>query len=412
MNRNFLKANRAFTAVELVVAIVLFGAATGTVLVMGRALATHRTAAASASQQNAYATFQSQVALQGINPSLVGNPLQSVIAQPGTAGTVVPLGANTALTITRDKLAGFEVGAVTSPAGAQRNLAGSARVNAIDYNAAAAGAQTARGLGIGFSIATTGSAPANTAIPLAPPSFNVVGDLTYAVFPLALSQIATLPSTNPPGTTYRYTTDGSAPTAASQAWNSSDPPWTASTFPAQITLQAFNTDPQYAPSTAVTATYSMQIVVTYGRADGRTENVFGFTLADISDPVDAGIVLSENVPGLTLAYTLDGSDPTVAGIDYDGAFAPVQSQFNPNSILKVAAVTSDPRYVVAGVSTYTLTAVSAPLTAPSFITSNAAPLSPGTPVVISVSGSASPRTEVNNGAPGTSSSDATSFPLN
>jgi len=373
-----------FTALELVVAILLFGVATGSVLVVSRALANHRTAAASASQQNAYATFQAQVALQGINPALVGNPLQAVIARPGTVGTVVPLGTNTPLTVTRGALAGFEVGAVAQPPGARRNLPGSAQVNAISYLAAPGGVQTARGLGLGFAIATTGTAPVNPAMPLAPPAFNVVGDLTYAAFPLALNQVVTLPATNPPGTTYHYTTDGSAPTAASPVWSNAGPAWT----------------------------YSMQIIVSYGRADGRTSNVYGFTLADLAIPADTGIVLTENVPGPALLYTLDGSDPTVAGLTYEGAFAPLADQFSPSSVLKVAAVSSDPRYVAAGVSTYPLTSVSAPLTAPSFVTSNASPLAPGTPVVISVGSSGSPRTEVNNGAPQSSSSDATSFPLN
>ena len=401
-----------FTSLELVVAILLFGVATGSVLVVSRALANHRTAAAAASQQNAYATFQAQVALQGINPALVGNPLQAVIARPGTVGTVVPLGTNTPLTVTRGALAGFEVGAVAQPPGARRNLPGSAQVNAISYLAAPGGVQTARGLGLGFAIATTGTAPVNPAMPLAPPAFNVVGDLTYAAFPLALNQVVTLPATNPPGTTYHYTTDGSAPTAASPVWSNAGPAWTAASFPGQLALAAFNTDPQYAPSVAVTAAYSMQIIVSYGRADGRTSNVYGFTLADLAIPADTGIVLTENVPGPALLYTLDGSDPTVAGLTYEGAFAPLADQFSPSSVLKVAAVSSDPRYVAAGVSTYPLTSVSAPLTAPSFVTSNASPLAPGTPVVISVGSSGSPRTEVNNGAPQSSSSDATSFPLN
>ena len=218
----------AFTTVEIIVAILLFSAATTGVLVMGKAVRDHRTAAATTSQQNAYATFQSEMALQGINPALVGNPLQSTVSQPGTTGTVVSLGPSTSMQIVRNLQAAFEVGAVSQPVGAQRNLAGSARVDAVNYNVPSAGAQATRGAGIGFGIETTGSAPAVNGIPLAPPSFNVQGDLTNVAFPI--NNIATLPSSNPAGTTYRYTLDGSTPTGASPTWNN-NPGWTTATFP-------------------------------------------------------------------------------------------------------------------------------------------------------------------------------------
>jgi type II secretory pathway pseudopilin PulG len=407
--------SRGFTTVEIIVAILLFSAATTGVLIMGKAVRDHKTASATASQQNAYATFQSQVALQGINPALVGNPLQSVVAQPATAGTVVSLGPGTSLQIVRNLQAGFEVGAVSQPLGAQRNLAGSARVDAVNYSVAPAGVQATRGAGIGFGIETTGTAPAANGIPLAPPSFNIQGDLTNVAFPI--NNIATLPSSNPPGTTYRFTTDGSTPTAASQQWNN-NPGWTPgglSPFPLQVTLAAFNTDPQYAPSAPITATYSMQLIVTFGRSDGRTVNVDGFTLGDLASPAVTGIVLTENVPGFLIRYTTDGSDPADSSTAtvYDGPFVPPQSQFSPSVQLRVNAISTDPRIISAVPATYTLASITVPLGAPTFITDNSVPLSPGTSVVISVSGSsAAPRTTVNNGAPTMSSSSATSFPLN
>ena len=55
------------------------------------------------------------------------------------------------------------------------------------------------------------------AIQLAPPVFNVTGDLTNMTFPI--NNIATLPSSNPAGTVYRYTTDGSTPTGSSPVWD-------------------------------------------------------------------------------------------------------------------------------------------------------------------------------------------------
>ena len=150
-------------------------------------------------------------------------------------------------------------------------------------------------------------------------------------------------------------------------------------FPGQVTLAAFNTDPQYAPSVPVTATYSMQLQVAFSRADDRSVNLYGFTLADLGSPALTGIVLTPNVPGYTLLYTLDGSDPAVNGTPYAGPFCPGQAQFSPTVLLKVAAVSTDARISSAPVSGYTLSTLSVPLAAPSFVTDNAAPPVPGHP---------------------------------
>jgi hypothetical protein len=372
---------------------------------MSKAMHDHQTAAASTNAQNAYATFQSQVTVQGIDPSLVANPLASAINQGQTITGAAPSGG-------QNLNAAFESNAVTEPAGAQRSLSGSVRVDAINYSVAAAGNEAARGTGIGFAIETTGpAAPAPpNAIQLAPPVFNVTGDLTNMTFPI--NNIATLPSSNPAGTVYRYTTDGSTPTGSSPVWDN-NPGWTPDTFPASLTIAAFNPDPQYASSAGVTASYSMQLSTTYTRADGRTTDLYGFSLGDLGAPGSSGIVLNTNVDGYTIVYTLDGSDPTTSptAVSYSGPFVPPQAQFGPDVTLEFAAVSSDSRIVNSSTTSDTLTPDQSPLSPPVFVTSNAEPLSPGSDVVISVNGNGSPRTTVNNGAPSQSSSAATSFPL-
>jgi hypothetical protein len=224
---------KAFSTIELVGAIILFSAASTGVLYMSKAMHDHQTAAASTNAQNAYATFQSQVTVQGIDPSLVANPLASAINQGQTITGAAPSGG-------QNLNAAFESNAVTEPAGAQRSLSGSVRVDAINYSVAAAGNEAARGTGIGFAIETTGpAAPAPpNAIQLAPPVFNVTGDLTNMTFPI--NNIATLPSSNPAGTVYRYTTDGSTPTGSSPVWDN-NPGWTPDTFPASLTIRTPNT---------------------------------------------------------------------------------------------------------------------------------------------------------------------------
>lgn len=422
----------AFTTLELIVAIVLFSMAMSSVLYLGKSMRDHQTASMTASQQNAYATFQSEVALQGINPAMVGNPLAGAINQSGASGTVVSLGTDTSLTIQRGAQAAFETQAVSEPTVAQRSLGGSARVDGIAYAVAAAGASAGgasanvgngqgvgRGSSLGFGVETSGPAAASTAIPLAPPIFNAYfnqtsgNDLTNAPFPL--NNIATLPSSNPPGTVYRYTTDGTMPTSSSPLWDN-NPGWTPATFPAQVTLAAFNSDPQYATSQAVTTTLYMSLVISFSRADGRpVADNDNFTLADLSDPAATGIVLGTNVDAYgvnaSVVYTLDGSDPSVDGMAYGGPFVPAQAQFNPTVDFQAIATSTDPRIHSATILQQTLVAEAAPLSPPTFVTSNASPLSPGTPVVISVTGAAAPRTAINSGSPTNSSSSATSFPL-
>lgn len=397
------KSNAAFSSIELVAAVLLFSAATAGVLVMGKAMRDHQLATISTNQQNAYTTFQSQVALQGINPSLVANPMADAINQGGRiTGAAATLGRNVS--------ASFEVGAVSSP---QQNIGGSVRVDTLSYVRASAGNQATRGTGIGYAIETTGPAPAApaNAIPLAPPALNITGDLTNAAFPL--NNIAALPSGNPPGTIYRFTTDGSTPTGSSHLWDN-NPSWTPATFPAQVTLRAFNPDPQYAPSPIVSATYSMSLAVSYGRADNRSSNLYDFTLADLGAPSATGVTLTQNIDGYSILYTLDGTDPATSptAAIYNAAFAPAQAQFGPSATLKVVAQSTDSRITSSPVMSYTLNSMAIALSAPSFITANDQPLAPGTPVEISMNGSGgSPRTAI-NGTPTDSSSQGTSFPLN
>jgi len=409
----FVSRLAGFGLVEILVGVVLFSGAAAGIVAYSRATKDFQRSTITVGQQNAYSTFQSQVTLQGIDPSKVANLMSATIGQTGAAGTVVNVvdtNGQTQMQLVRGKLAAFEVGAVRLPTNAKRDLAGSARVSGMNYSVNGAGTQKARGSAIGFAIEVAGSGVTVTAAGLVAPTFNVNGDLTNATFPL--NNIATLPSSNPAGTVYRYMTDGTTPTGSSPLWNN-NPGWTTSTFPSQVSLRAFNPDPQFAPSNAAAASYNLNLNVSYARADGRNSNLYGFTINDVTAPSSAGVVLSVNAATAVVRYTLDGSTPTNASPTYAGAFAPAQGQFSPTVILKVAAFTSDPRLTNSAVSTYTLSATQIALTAPTIVTSNAAPLSPGSNVVVSFSDpNGTTRTEVNNGTPSAGSSPAASFPLN
>jgi type II secretory pathway pseudopilin PulG len=402
-----------FGLVEILVGVVLFSGAAAGIVAYSKATKDFQRNSITVGQQNAYSTFQSQVTLQGLDPSKVANVMAGTIGQSGATGTVVNvvgLNGQTQMQIVRGKVAAFEVGAVRSPTNAKRDLAGSARVASLNYSVDGAGTQMARGSAMGFAIEVAGTGVTVTSAGLVAPTFNVTGDLTNATFPL--NNIATLPSSNPAGTVYRYTTDATTPTGGSPIWNNS-PGWTTSTFPAQVSLRAFNPDPQYSPSNTATTSYSMNLNVTYARADGRNSNLYGFTINEVSAPAAAGVVLSVNAATAVVRYTLDGSTPTNASPAYAGAFTPAQGQFGPNVTLKVAAFTSDPRLSNSAVSTFTLSATPIALSAPTIVTSNSAPLTPGTNVVVSLSDpNGTTRTEINNGTPSVASSTAAAFPLN
>ena len=402
-----------FGLVEILVGVILFSGAAAGIVMYSKAAKDFQRSTITVGQQNAYSTFQSQVTLQGLDPSKVANVMSRAVGQTGAAGTTVNVtgtDGQTQMQLVRGLVAAFEVGAVRQPTNAKRDLAGSARVAGLNYAVNGAGSQKARGSAMGFAIEVAGSGVTVTAAGLVAPTFNVTGDLTNATFPL--NNIATLPSSNPAGTVYRYTTDGSTPTGSSPLW-SNNPGWTSSTFPAQVSLRAFNSDSQYAPSTTASTTYSMTLNVTYARADGRSSNLYGFTINEVTAPASAGIVLSANAAGAVVRYTLDGSTPTVSSPAYSGVFAPGQGQFSPSVTLKVAAFTSDPRLSNSSITSYTLGVTPVTLTAPTIVTSNAAPVPPGTSVVVSYGNpNGSTRTEINNGSPTSVSSTAATFPLN
>ncbi|HKB92488.1 MAG TPA: chitobiase/beta-hexosaminidase C-terminal domain-containing protein, partial [Opitutaceae bacterium] len=244
---------------------------------------------------------------------------------------------------------------------------------------------------------------------LSAPVFRIYGDISSATFPI--NSVANLPPTNPPGTFYRYTTDGTTPTTSSSLWNN-NPAWTPLSFPAQVTLRAFHSDPQYSPSAPVSASYTFVLSVALTRADGRLSSLNTFTLPELSSPNLNGIVLTSNITGTTIRFTLDGTDPRVSGTAYSGAFAPPAGLFAPTVNLKTVAVSTDPRYTSSAISIYQLAPQSTSLPVPVIVTDNSSPLDAGTPVNIAYNYAAGSTRTAINATPNGTSSTARSFPIN
>ena len=375
---------RGFSLVEIILALVLFAGVSTAIWRLSSTSQRFNTEATSLAQQNVYTTLRAEIALQGLNPTTVTNFAAPVLTDTG--GTAVessnPAADQRNMGFVRGLVASFETSAMKPATGANRAQPGSAIRTAIDYQTPSLSLQTAKGIGLGYSIGSTGVAlPPTSAIPLAAPTFNYSGDLTSAPFPL--NGIINYPA-NPPGTAYRYTTDGSTPNSSSPVWNN-NPGWTVATFPYTVTVEAFNPDPQYGPSppASTTYTYTYTVSASMSRADGRGD-LTDFTYADLQNPAGAGIVLTPSKPGATILYTTDGSTPSQTnGTVYTGAFAPNTSLFNPTDTLKFFAVDTpgspDRRYIYvsATVVTATLNPIAVAPPDPVILTDNSSPLPPG-----------------------------------
>jgi type II secretory pathway pseudopilin PulG len=390
MKTNFKASEHAFSLLEIILAIVLFAGVSLAIWRLSGASQRFNTEASSMAQQNAYSTLRAQIALQGLNPTSVTNFAAPVLTDTGgnKATPFNPTADLRNMGFVRSLVASFEIPAMVTANGANRAQAGSVQRTAINYQTPSLSLQTAKGIGFGYAIGSIGVAIPSSITPLAAPTFNYNGDLSSAVFPL--NGIIAYPS-NPPGTTYHYTTDGTPPTAASPLWVN-NPGWTNSTgmnpFPQTATIIAFNTDPQYSPSAPVTAIYSynnssVALSVTFSRVDGRSD-LYDFTYNDLQNAPTAGIILTPSVPGATILYTTDGSNPlsSVTAYTYTGAFTPVTPAFSPNVILTVVATSTNPQYATSPLAIYTLTPEKVALPDPVITTDNSLALQAGSGVSI------------------------------
>jgi type II secretory pathway pseudopilin PulG len=410
---NFKSSQSGFSLLEIILAIVLFVGVAVAIFRLSGTSQCFSTEATSIAQQNVYATLRAQIALQGINPTAVTNlaypALNPALNSPGT-----PVASSAGSDDQRNmgffrSITSFEKSAQVPANGANRNQWGSAQRTAINYQTPESDGQTSKGIGFGYSIGSTGGAPIppSTATPLSAPSFKFSGDLTSAPFPL--NGIIAYPS-NPPGTTYHFTTDGSMPTPSSPSWNN-NPGWTIGNFPPRVTITAFNSDSQYSPSTPTTAAYTYTLSINFSRADGRSD-LYDFTYSDLVSPASAGIVLTSYVNDVMILYTTDLSNPKSFGTVYTGAFTPDPTLFNPNATLNTIVTSIDSRYIASPITTYKLTPVMVTLPDPAIPTDNSTPVPTGSIVAIDFSDLfANPITQL-DALPTDSSSDTLLITLN
>lgn len=327
---------------NLIVAVAIMAVGVGTATLIVVSQGEQRTALAAQSQRASYATFQAEVAGHGIDPAGIINPLASVSAQRDTTNASSSsnlTNLRSTSTTEESKRGGTEVGrisvAVPTQTGERSGTAGS-------------------------QIVADGTDSAGLVVsgPLDAPTVRLPSRaLTIADFPA--TNWFSFPSTNPPGTVYRYTVDGTEPAATSPIWSvAAAQSITPATLPAAIRIQAYHTDPSHLPST-VASTNSLTYVlspVTFGRAQTPATAANVVTYAEQftqPNPITLALAAADSGVPATIYYTTDGSDPSSSGtrIAYTGPFIVPTSHWSWNGV-EGSPATAQVRAVVMGNSPY------------------------------------------------------------
>lgn len=368
---------RGFALVYAIAGVAIAGIGTGAVLYVARANAEQQQQLASQAQRETYTTFQQEVALEGIDPSLVANPLDAVVAgAPGDQS-------------------------VDGKANSSRSNVSQFYANTTDafsqVGAAVTNAQTLKGVtltgersgGLGYSL-LAGGTPVNSLV-LNSPVFVVGPTLQASDFP-ATSWLAF--PVNPVGTKYRYTTDGTAPTSTSPEWTTAVAAAISITdFPGSVTIAAFNPNPDFMSSPVVfSGNLAVQLpTVVFTRASGASNTGLGFTFSDLSGGLGlnlASAITSPALPGVSLQFTTNGSDPVLFGGTYaNTSVVPPLANWDAsgNATVKAVLKSTNSKYLTGSVAVFGLSAVPVQLPTPVFVTSNALPLASGTIISISLS---------------------------
>jgi hypothetical protein len=346
--------------VSVITAVVLLGVTTGGLIQYSNSLGQHRREVNTRVREDSYRIFQQELALSGSNPNgMAANPLADAVT--GIAGAPTP-------TIDLVNEAG-------------RSLAGSADVRGF----AASSDRSGRAGSLGYRISSTGTPvtpPAATA--LTAPTFRVLGVIPENEFAPLLTNLIVPAAGNPSGTVYRYTTDGSDPTASSPVWIANVTGLPADPLPATVKAAAFNSDPQYSASNVITATLSRSLGLTYGRSGGGTSTSFAY--AEVTGATNTIQLTVANAPaGTQIYYTYDGSAPSVASPLYTGGFHVPLAAWGSSVTLRAIAA-SGASNVAFTPLTATLTPTQAVLPAPSFGVQGGTPSAISVPVASAVAG--------------------------
>ena len=304
--------------------------------------------------------------------------------------------ANSTFTPSAMAIGSLSAQSATALSGTQRqNMSGSAVVSVVIPTSNQDSQARGRVYGRTIQLAPATGAGATVVPPVWPGMLYAPIPSSY--FNPSISVSLTLPITNPVGTVYYYTTDGTTPSGTPSGPTGTSIPWTGTSPLAYLapgsgaaglpaTLAAIAVAPSGAVSAVALVKPVVQLQMTFARATGSVgsagNTVSQFTYVDLTgdssfsgtvntssasyDPIVLSTQGSVPSTAVSIVYSLDGTAPSVA---YGAPFAPPLSLASwssgvPLQARAVASGTYASQYVVSPVLSQTLTRVSVALVAP------------------------------------------------
>jgi hypothetical protein len=332
---------QGYMLANLIVGIIIFGALAGAMALTIHAINEAQGSAAARAQSEAERTAQKESSLYGLDATGL-NPLSAAGASPSTMTNPSTLGTSGG---------GADIqGMVLSGDTAGRSSAAGVRVVGAD--------------GTG----TTPVDPTPDPVDLVAPTVNYNGalPLTAGLFPI--SDMVTLPTGNPSGTFYTYTTDGTNPQRTGSVWNGTES-YTALNLPSEFRIQAYHpNDDLYRPSSIAVGSLSATAAISYDREPvlpgGYT--IYDFSYEMVRDGTNRILLDLDNKTGLySMEYSIEAGPAT--GIGTSTALALDEADWTSASIqldVRVVGVNSDFPAQPSWNRTYILNAVATVLEAP------------------------------------------------
>lgn len=314
--------HRGFLAIDAAIGVAIIGlvvvATTGAAVGYRKLSASNRTRAAREAQRAA----AQDAAATGFAPDrMTNNPLQAVQSQVIATNT-------DAATVNR-------IGAVKL-AGITANLDDG--VNAGSARAAA----------MGLQIRTDADAIPVTVTALAAPTITIANG---AVPTFPMSNFVALPA-NPPWTAYRFTVDGTSPSANSAAWTPVIS-YSMLTYPRTFKIQAYNPDPRYSPSTITTATFGYPAAgYAFSRQGGGASVAFG--IMEVINAANGG-VSTFNGTAYTATVKFNTTGRTIATTTGAGWWPQVNDLPGGTCGITVTMTPQNPNFAASDVVTNTAT---------------------------------------------------------
>lgn len=335
-------SKKGYMLANLIVGLIVFGTLAGGIAMTIHAINEAQGSAAARAQSEAERSAQKESSLYGLDATAL-NPVGAVGASPST---------------------------MTNPSTLGTGGRGGADLQGMVLSGDTAGRSSAAGIRI-LGADGTGSTPTGPTpdpVDLIAPIVNYDGALPLAAGLFPVTDMVTLPTGNPSGTFYTYTTDGTNPQRGGSRWNGTES-YSAANLPAEFRIQAYHdNDDLYSPSAIATGSLTASASISYEREPVMPGgySIYDFDFDMINDGTNRIILGTDNETGLySLEYSIEGGAATGIGLGTTIALA-LSDWTSPSIELDVRVVGVNPNFPVnAGWHrTYILSAVTQPLLPP------------------------------------------------